>query len=202
MSPFGFALVCMRDKLVCVQEMYHHANLLCEAASAPVHWALLSSDAHESDSQMYHTLTVTLWAVHCTIHQQLVLSQQQQVQFLASNNIKASVSVSAQHALLRPAKRRKSHKHKRRKSQKRQRQSLEEECVPSSGEDSMSDGDLGIMTSDSDRQMPRNIAVWQLQMAGPRPVTVSATVLELPDVLLWHVILHWLDTLDMSGLTS
>ena len=142
-----------------------------------------------------------LWAVQCTVAQQLALSEHQQMRFLASNGIKASSSLSAQHGLLRPSKRRKSQKHKRKKSHKRQRRSLPEDWVPSSGEDSISDGDLGIMALDQDYLLSSEHAVWQIELAKPMLTKVRATTPEIPRVLLCNVIMNWLETLNKSGLT-
>ena len=188
-------------QIASMQELYSLANLLCESASVPVYWALLSEEARESDSCMYHTLILGLWAVQCTIVQQMALSEKQQVRFLTNNNIRASVSLSAQHALLRPSKRRKPQKQKRRKSHKRQRRSLPEDWVPSSGEESMSDGDLGIMATDQDHQLSPKHAVLQIELAKPMLMKVQTTMHELPNVLLCNVIVNWLETLEKSGLT-
>lgn len=185
-----------------MQELCNIANLLSESASASVFWALLSEEARESDSCMYHTLLLGLWAVQSTMVQKLALPQQQQLLFLTDNNVKASVSLSAQHALLRRTKRRKSHKHKRRKSHKRQRQSLPEDWTTSSGsaEEGRSDSDLGIMARDQDPQLSENNALWQIELAGPLRMGVHATTIELPGVLLYNVIVNWLETLERSGL--
>ncbi|KAL3153954.1 hypothetical protein ABBQ32_013514 [Trebouxia sp. C0010 RCD-2024] len=185
------------------QELCYIANALCESSSAPVFWALLSEDARESDSCMYHTLLLGLWAVQTTIFQKMAVPQQQQLQFLTDNSISASISLLAQHALLRPAKRRKSHKHKRRKSHKKQRRSLPEDWTPSSGsaeEEGMSDSDLGIMAIDHDHQMSQSNLLWQIQLASPVHMHVNASTLELPSVLLYNVIVNWLVTLQRSGL--
>lgn len=188
-------------RIASTQGLYKTANLLCESASAPVYWALLSEEAQQSDSCMYHTMMLYLCAVQCAIAQQLALSEQEQMRFLASHGIKASSSLSAQHGLLRPLKRRKSRKHKRRKSHKRQRRSLPEDWVPSSGEESTSDVDLGIMALDQDHLLSSTHVVWQIELAKPMLMEVHATTPELPSVLLCNVIMNWLETLNKSGLT-
>ena len=188
-------------RVASMQGLYKLANLLCKSISLPVYWALLSEEAQESESRMYCTMMLYLWAVQCTVAHQLALSEPEQKQFLASNGIKASTSSSVQHGLLRPLKRRKSQKLRRRKSHKRQRRSLPEDWVPSSGEDSMSDGDLGIMALDQDHQLTPKHAVWQIELAKPMLLEVRATTLELPGVLLCNVIVNWLETLKKSGLT-
>ena len=184
-----------------MQGMYKLANLLCESASVPVYWALLSKEAQESNSCMYHTVMLYLWAVQCTIARSLALSEEEQILFLTNNGIKASSSLSGQHGLLRPSKRRKSHKHKRRKSHKRQRRSLPESWVPSSGEESMSDGDLGIMPHDQDHLLSsKHAVVWQIELAKPMLMEVHATTPELRSALLCNVVMNWLETLNKSGL--
>lgn len=188
-------------RTACVQGLYKLANLLCDSVSVPVYWALLSAEAQKSDSRMYLTMTLYLWAVQCMVAQQLAVSEHEQIRFMANNGIRASTSVCAQHALLRPSKRRKSHKHKRRRSAKRQRRSLQEDWVPSSGEDSMLDGDLGIMAPDQDHQLSSNHDVWQIELAKPALMEVHATTAELPSMLLCNVIMNWLETLQKSGLT-
>ena len=185
-----------------MQGLYKLANVLCNSVSCPVYWALLSEEAQESDSCMYHTMMLYLWAVQCTVAQQLALSEREQIRFLARNGVKASSTLSVQHGLLRPLKRRQLQKHKHRKSHKRQRRSLPEDWVPSSGEESMSDGDLGIMALDSDHQLPPKHAVWQIELAKPMLMEVHATTLEMPRVLLCNVILSWLETLEKSCLTT
>lgn len=188
-------------RTACVQGLYKLANLLCDSVSVPVYWALLSAEAQKSDSRMYLTMTLYLWAVQCMVAQQLAMSEHEQIRFMANNGIRASTSVCAQHALLRPSKRRKLHKHKRRRSAKRQRRSLQEDWVPSSGEDSMLDGDLGIMAPDQDHQLSSNHDVWQIELAKPALMEVHATTAELPSMLLCNVIMNWLETLQKSGLT-
>ena len=183
-----------------LQEMLHTATLLCEAASGPVHWALLSAEAQESDSHMYHSLLVAFCAVQSITHNQLTLSEKEVMQFLSDNGIEAAVTSSAAHVLLRPSKRRKSHKHKRRKSHKTQRRSLPEDWDPGSGDDSLSDGDLGIMADDDHDKPAQAAAVWQLGFAGSRPQIVHANAAEVPSILLWHVSMQWLETLQRSGL--
>lgn len=184
-----------------VQGLDEFANLLCESTSVPVYWALLSEEAQKSDSCMYHTMMLYLWAVQCTIARWLALPEQEQYLFLTNNGIKASSSLSGQHGLLRPSKRRKSHKHQRRKSHKRQRRSLPESWVPSSGEESMSDGDLGIMALDQDHLLSSKHTVWQIELANPMLMEVHASTPELRSVLVCNVVLNWLETLNKSGLT-
>ena len=192
----------MSNLVVVLQELYSLASLLCDAATVPGHWALLSAEGQKSDSCMYHTFVVTVCAVQCVVHQQLLaLPEQQQLQFLSCNKITASVSSSKQHALLRPPKKRKSHQHKR-ASHKRQRRSLPEDWMPSSGEESLSDSDLGIMLNDQDAQQPQQDAMWQLSMESSGLKAVQASTAEVPNLLLCHVITQWLQTLQDSGLAQ
>ena len=173
------------------QELYSQARAICSSEASPVHWALLTSDAWGRHESKYHTLLLSLWAVKCTIFDQLSLSDKEQIAFLLNNGIRASKSYSAQHLLLRPAKRRKSHKHKQqRKSHKRRNKS--EGMRPSSGDESLSDGDLGIMTADADDNFIQTAAVWHLDAATHGLANLSAPIQDLPDVLLHLAIAQWI----------
>lgn len=173
------------------QELYSQARAICSSEASPVHWALLTSDAWGRHESKYHTLLLSLWAVKCTIFDQLSLSDKEQIAFLLNNGICASKSYSAPHLLLRPAKRRKSHKHKQqRKSHKKRNKS--EGMRPSSGDESLSDGDLGIMTADADDNFIQTAAVWHLDAATHGLANLPAPIQDLPDVLLHLAIAQWI----------
>ncbi len=173
-----------------MQEIQNQARLLCSPEASPVHWALLSSDVLKSDSVMYHNLLLSLWAVECTIHHQLSLSDKEQIHFLADSGIHASKSYATQHTLLRPSRKRKSHKHKRRKSHKKSRKSSE--VLPSTSDESPSDNDVGIMTPDAGEVIPQATADWQLDMGTPGLASIQVSAQNVPAVLLHHVVSTWL----------
>ncbi|DBB06395.1 TPA: hypothetical protein ACH3X1_011957 [Trebouxia sp. C0004] len=172
-----------------LQDIYNAAQLICNAEAAAVHWALLKFNARDSISTMYQDMLHSLWAVQCTIQHWSSHSDEQQIVFLADAGIHAAMLSSGQHSILRPSKKRKSHKHKRRKSHKKSRKSRE--MLPSSGEESLSDNDLGIMTPDAGDRMPQAAGNWLIHMGRPESSQVQTSAQGLPAVLLHQVLSGW-----------
>ena len=172
-----------------MQDIYNAAQLICSAEAAAAHWALLKSNARYSISNMYQDMLHSLWAVQCTIQHWSSHSDEQQILFLADAGIHATMLSSGQHSILRPSKKRKSHKQKRRKSHKKSRKSRE--MMPSSGEESLSDNDLGIMTPDAGDRMPQAAGNWLLHMGRPESSQVQVSAQGLPAVLLHQVLTGW-----------
>ena len=174
-----------------MQEIIGAAQSICSPEAAPVHWALLQANMRKPSDTIYHSILLSLWAVACTVHHQSTLSDEEQVAFLADAGVVAIHSSSAQHTVLRPARKRKSHKHKRQKSHKKSRRSRE--VMPSSGEESLSDGGLGIMTPDADDTAPKAAASWLLNTGRPGLSSVQTSANDLPAVLLHHAMSDWLE---------
>ncbi|KAL0036260.1 hypothetical protein WJX79_010495 [Trebouxia sp. C0005] len=157
-----------------LQDVYNAAELVCSVEAAPVHWALLKCNARDSINTMCQDMLHGLWAVRCTVQDWLSHSDEQQIVLLADAGIHATVLSSGQHSILRPSKKRKSHKHKRRKSHKKSGKSRE--MLPSSGEESLSDSDLGIMTPDADDRMPQAAGNWLLHTGRPELSQVDSSL--------------------------
>lgn len=172
-----------------MQDVYNAAELVCSVEAAPVHWALLKCNARDSINTMCQDMLHGLWAVRCTVQDWLSHSDEQQIVLLADAGIHATVLSSGQHSILRPSKKRKSHKHKRRKSHKKSGKSRE--MLPSSGEESLSDSDLGIMTPDADDRMPQAAGNWLLHTGRPELSQVQTSAQGLPAVLLHQVLSGW-----------
>lgn len=197
-SMAGCCLQCHRQTCqfcaVCLtgygmQDIYNAAQLMCSAEAAAAHWALLKSNARYSISTMYQDMLYSLWAVQCTVKHWLSHSDEQRIFFLADAGIHATMLPSSQHSILRPSKKRKSHKHKRQKSHKKSRKSRE--ILPSSGEESMSDNDLGIMIPDAGDRMPQAAGNWLLHMGRPESSQVQTSAQGLPAVLLHQALSGW-----------
>ena len=182
---------CAHDFIICTQEINDEARSICSAEAAPMHWALMRANMQEPLSIIYHSILLSLWAVACTVHHQSTLSDEEQVAFLADAGIVAIQSSSAQHTVLRPSRKRKSHKHRRWKSHKKSRNSRE--ATPSSGEESLSDSGLGIMTPDADDTAPQATASWLLDTGRPGLSSVHTSANNLPAVLLHHAISDWIE---------
>ena len=172
-----------------MQDIYNAAQLICSAEAAPAHWALLQFNARGSISTRYQDMLHSLWAVQCTVQHWLSHSDEEQIGFLADAGIHATMLFSGQHSILRPSKKRKSHKHKRRKSHKKSRKSRD--ILPSSGKESSSDNDLGIMTPDAGDRMPQAAGNWLLRMGRPELSQVQTSAEGLPAVLLHQALTGW-----------
>ena len=172
-----------------MQDICNAAQLICSAETAPVHWALLKFNTRDSSNTMYQDMLHSLWAVQCTIQHWSSHSDEQQILFLADAGIHGTMLSSGQHSILRPSKKHKPHKHKQRKSHKKSRKGRE--MLPSSGEESLSDNDLGIMTPDAGDRMPLAAGNWLLHMGRPEPSQVQISAQGLPAVLLHQVLSGW-----------
>ena len=172
-----------------MQDIYNAAQWICSAEATPVHWALLKFNARDSINTMYQDTLHTLWALQYITQHLSSHSDEQQIVFLADAGIHATMLSSGQHSILRPSKKRRSHKHKRRKSHKKSRKSRE--MLPSSGEESLSDQDLGIMTPEADDRMPQAAGNWLLDMGRPESSQVQTSAQGLPAVLLHQALSGW-----------
>ena len=177
----------LQVNLVCLQDVYILAAAVCAPERAREHWAFLTQSAHAHDSDLCHQMLLALFAIQCTLHPKLGGTDNAVKAFLEENGISAVKQTIGTHDILRPHKKRKSHKskHKKRKSKKRRGH-----WGDTDSDGSLDDIDLGIMSDSDMTEAKQANQLWQIKAPGLFEMQVCSE--DLPVVLLYQALRNWL----------
>lgn len=189
MILWGF--LCMHHTLiVCLQEVEILAAAICAPRRGPEHWASLAEAADVHESNLYHNMLLTLTATHWVLHHKLSAGHSRVIAFLKENGISAVKESAASHDLIRPSKRRKSHKSRKSKHKKRKSKELRVELNDTDSADNLDDLDLGIMSDSNFVDAKQANEVWHI--TSPGELDVHVPLESLPPLLLNKALCNWL----------